>query len=147
MRSTGSASDFMCNAVTFATMPEISGKPVRMQLDTGASCSVLPEKFVVPLTCISQTGRTLKMYSQSTMAVLGTCRVSMRNSKINKRYNVEFVVIKGDYTPLIGSCASQQINLVTVQQENILQVTPDSPADFTPAQSKEEFRDVFKDQG
>ena len=47
----------------------------------------------------------------------------MRNPKNSKKYNVEFVVVKGNYTPLIGSRASQQMNRVTVHQENIQQVT------------------------
>ena len=64
----------------------------------------------------------------------------MRNPRNSKKYNVEFVAVKGKYTPLIGSRASQQINLVTVHQENIQQLT-------TNIQSLtliEEFGDVFK---
>ena len=129
----------------FATM-EIAGKSVRMQIDTGASCNVLPQKFVPSGTNIVQSDRTLKMYSKSTMSVLGTCRVHMRNPKNNKKYNAEFVVVKGNYTPLIGSRASQQMNLVTVQQDNIQQVTVNT-ASLTLDQVKEEFGDVFKGQG
>lgn len=47
----------------------------------------------------------------------------MRNPKNSRKYNVEFVVVKGNYTPLVGSRASQQMNLVTVHQENTQQVT------------------------
>ena len=106
----------------FATM-EIAVENVQMQIDTGASCNVLPRKFVPCGTIIIKSDRTLKMYSKSTMPVLGTCRVRIRNPKNNKKYNAEFVVVKGDHTPLIGSRASQQMNLVTVQQDNIQQVT------------------------
>ena len=129
----------------FATMV-IVGKSVQMQIDTGASCNVLPQKFVPSGTNIIQSDLTLKMYSKSTMPVLGTCRVRMRNPKNNKKYNAEFVVVKGDYTPLIGSRASQQMNLVTVQQDNIQQVTMNT-ASLTLDQVKEEFGDVFKGQG
>lgn len=114
-----------------------------MQIDTGASCNVLPQKFVPPGTNIVESDRTLKTYSKSTMPVLGTCRVSMRNPKNNKKYNAEFVVVKGDYTPLIGSRASQQMNLVTVQQENIQHVTTNT-ASLTLDQAKREFGNVFK---
>ena len=102
----------------FATM-EIAGASIRMQIDTGASCNVLPQKYVPPGTLITETGRTLKMYSKFTLPVLGTCKVSMRNPKKSKKYNVEFVVVKGNYTLLIGPRASQQMNMVTVHQENI----------------------------
>ena len=104
-----------------------------MQSDTGASCNVLPQKFVLSGTNIVESDRTLKLYSKSTMPVLRTCQVSMRNPKNNKKYNVEFVVVKGEHTPLIGSRTSQQMNLVTVQ--------------LTLDQVNDEFRDVFKGQG
>ena len=68
----------------------------------------------------------------------------MRNPKNSKKYNAEFVVVKGNYTPLIGSRASQQMNLVTVHQENIQQVTIQN---LTLNQVIEEFGDVFKGQG
>ena len=124
----------------FATM-EIAGENVRMQINTGASCNVLPQKIVPSGTNIIKSDRTLKMYSRSTMPVLGTCRVRMRNPKNNKKYNAEFVVVKGDYTPLIGSRASQQMNLVTVQQVTM------NTASLTLDQVKEEFGDVLKGQG
>ena len=82
----------------FATM-EIAGENVQMQIETGASCNVLPQKFVSSGTIIIKSDRTLKMYSKSTMPVLGTCRVRIRNPKNNKKYNAEFVVVKGDHTP------------------------------------------------
>jgi len=66
--------------------------------------------------------------------------------KNNKKYNAEFVVVKGDCTPLIGSRASQQMNLVTVQQENIQQVTTNT-ASLTLDQVKREFGNVFKGAG
>ena len=47
---------------------------------------------------------------------------------------------------MIGSCASQQMNLVKVQQDNIQQVTMNT-ASLTLDQVKEEFGDVFKGQG
>lgn len=66
--------------------------------------------------------------------------------RTKKKYNAEFVVVKGDYTPLIGSHASQRMNLVTVQQENIQQVTTNTKS-LALDQVEEEFRDVFKGQG
>ena len=129
----------------FATM-EIAGASIRMQIDTGASCNVLPQKYVPPGTLITETDRTLKMYSKFTLPVLGTCKVSMRNPKKSKKYNVEFVVVKGNYTLLIGFRASQQMNLATVHQENIQKVTTDTEK-LTLTQVIEDFGDVFKGQG
>ena len=67
-----------------ATM-EIAGESVQMQIDTGASCNVLPQEFVPPGTNIAECDRTLKMYSKSIMPVLGTCRVGTRNPKNKKK--------------------------------------------------------------
>ena len=53
--------------------------------------------------------------------------------------------MKGDYTPLIRSHASQRLNLVTVQQENIQQVTTNTES-LALDQVEEEFGDVFKGQ-
>ena len=79
----------------------------------------LPQTFAPSGINIVECDRTLKMYSKSTMPVLRTYRVSVPNPKNKKKYNAEFIVVKGDYIPLIGSRASQRMNLVTVQQENI----------------------------
>ena len=43
----------------FATI-EIAGKSVQMQTDMGASCNVLPQKFVPSGTNIIQSDRTLR---------------------------------------------------------------------------------------
>ena len=45
-----------------------------------------------------------------------------RNPKNKKNYRAELAIIDEDYTPLRGSSAAQQMGLITVQQENILQV-------------------------
>ena len=147
------------NAVTKTIPPkklyaamEIAGKQIQMQIDTGASCNVLPEKYVPPGTPIKETERSLKMYSKSTMAVVGTCKVSMCNPKNQKKYRGEFVVVQGDYTPLLGSRAAQQMNLLTVRHENILQVCsspaiPSGCPNLSQEQIMSEFGDVFKGQG
>ena len=72
----------------FATM-EIAGENFEMQIDMGASCNVLPQKFVPSGTIIIKSDRTLKMYSKSTMPVIGTCRVRIRNPKNNKQQEVQ----------------------------------------------------------
>ena len=85
------------------------------------------------------------------MPVLDTCKLSMRNPKNRKKYKAEFVVVK-DYTPLMGSQASQQMNLIKMQHENILQVYEQSEVSnelpgLTYESIMNEFSDVFKDQG
>lgn len=87
--------------------------------------------ILIPLkTTITRTVHTLKMYSKSIMPELGTCFISLRNPKNRKKYSVEFVVVRGNYHPLLGSRTSQQMGLLKVQPENILQVDnqPEIPA-------------------
>ena len=43
----------------------------------------------------------------------------MRNPRTRKKYNAEFVVVDGNYTPLIGARAVQQMGLLVVQHHNI----------------------------
>ena len=73
----------------FATM-EIAGENVQMQIDTGAYGNVLLQKFV-PSGTIIKSDRTLKMYSKSTMPVLGTCRVRIHLIPKWRLINYSFV--------------------------------------------------------
>lgn len=133
----------------FATM-EIDRRTesVRMQIDTGAPCNVLPQKFVPSGTNIIQSYHTLKMYSKFTLPVLGTCRVRMRNPKNNKMCNAEFVVVKGDYTPLIGSQSRFSANESTVQQDNIQQSHHEHCKSYPGSSERGIWRPcVFKGQG
>ena len=65
---------------------EISDKPILMQVDTGVSCNVIPDKYLPPGTLINETERTLRMYSKYTMAAFGTFKLSMRNPKNRMKY-------------------------------------------------------------
>ena len=65
----------------------------------------------------------LTTYSKARLKVLGITKAQLRNPKNQKKYRVEFVVIKEDYTPLLGSVSAQKMGLITVKQENILHVT------------------------
>ena len=42
----------------------------------------------------------------------------MRNPKTRKKYNAEFVVVDGNYTPLIGARAAQHMGFIVVQHHN-----------------------------
>ena len=123
-----------------------------MQVDTDASFNVIPAKYLPPGTLVNMTDRTVRKYNKSIMPVLGTCKLSMCRSKNRKKYEAEFVVVKGDYTPLIASRASQQMNLIKVQHENILLVyeqleLSNELPDLTCELIMNEFSDVFKGQG
>lgn len=75
----------------------------------------------------------------------------MRNPKNQKKYGVEFVVIKEDYTPVLGSVSAQKMGLITVKHENILNVTEAvDKTDFEGLSLKEinaTYNNVFKGLG
>ena len=101
---------------------EIADELVKMQVDSGASCNVLPQKLLPKDSKIEKSDMKLTTYSKTNLKLLGVAKVSLRNPKNKKKYRVEFAVIDEDYTPLLGSSAAQQMGLITVQKENILQV-------------------------
>ena len=60
------------------------------------------------------------------MPVIGTARVKLVNSKNSKIHCVEFTIVDGDDTPLLGSSMAQQMELLTVQYKNILNTVAES---------------------
>ena len=132
---------------------EIQGKPVRMQIDSGASCNVLPKKYLPGAAEIQKTNNLLTAYNKQQILALGTARVSMRNPRTRKKYNAEFVVVDGNYTPLISARAAQQMSLLVVQHHNIQLVnnnealTTAQSTSLTKEQVLTDFADIFKGLG
>ena len=101
---------------------EIEDVLVKMQVDSGASCNVLPHKFLPKDTVVDTTEVKLTTYSKASLKVLGVAKIQLRNLKNQKKYRVQFVVIDEHYTPLLGSTSAQETGLITIQHENILNV-------------------------
>ena len=145
--------DYTANAVDmskfknkiFAHM-EIANELVKMQVDSGASCNVLPRKFLPRDTEIKKTNLKLTTYSKTNLKVLGVPKISLGNPKNKKKYRAEFAIIDEDYTPLHGSSAAQQMELITVQEENILQVK-ESYQELKMERVTATYRDVFQGLG
>ncbi|PFX23773.1 hypothetical protein AWC38_SpisGene11661 [Stylophora pistillata] len=121
---------------------------VKMQVDPGASCNVLPQKFRPRGTVVDTTEVELTTYSKANLKVQGVAKIQLRNPKNQKKYRVPFVVIDEDYTPLLGATSAQQIGLITVQHENILNVTETVVKSACQGLTMEEvtasYSDVFK---
>ena len=132
-----------------ATM-KIGRKPVKMLVDSGASCNVIPTKYVPAKTTIIPTNNTLVMYSKSSMPAIGTTQLSIQNPKNSKRHLVKFVVVNGDYAPLLGLQTAQEMELLTIQHDNILNFVAESnqPNNSTPSprpSNLEEVMTIFGD--
>ena len=96
----------------------LSDQKITMQIDSGASCNVLPEKFVPPGLKIQVSNQPLTLYSKASLPVVATCTLQIKNLKNDLCYEIPFVVIKGDYIPLLGSQAAQQMHWLTVEYDN-----------------------------
>ena len=69
--------------------------------------------------------------------------MNVKNPANNKRYNVNFVVVREDYMPSLGNNVSQQMKLITVNHENII-----APLVYSIKQTDliSEFSDVFREE-
>ena len=132
---------------------EIQGKTVKMQIDSGASCNVLPKKYLTQGTEVQKTNKLLTAYNKEQIPALGTARVSMRNPRTKKKYNAEFVVVDDNYTPLIGARAAQQMGFIVVKHHNIQLesnnevFTASQSSPLTKEQVLTDFADIFKGLG
>ncbi|PFX25191.1 Retrovirus-related Pol polyprotein [Stylophora pistillata] len=97
----------------------IDKKKINFQIDCGASINIIPGKQAQGHE-IKSTTKTLRMWSGSHVKPIGTARINMHNPKTRKKYSVEFVVIQKDLTLLIGARAAQQMELITVNDENFI---------------------------
>ena len=101
---------------------EINGYRVPFQVDSGASANVIPFKYVCNSE-LNPSDTMLEGWTSTTVKPLGKCRVVLKNCKNNKKYSVEFVVVKENFKPLLGKKASEQMGLIKINYENICNVT------------------------
>lgn len=154
----------------FATML-LNDRHIRFQLDTGATVNVISQNDYSEayakesLLSLETTNATLVMHDKSEEKPLGRKRVRVVNPKNGKKYSVEFVVVKGSCTSLLGAKASQQMGLLSVNRNNILAIETQSAEKvesstslhhnmglrYNAVMSKEsmleEFSDVFAGEG
>ncbi len=143
----------------FASM-DVAGQSVSFQVDTGATCNLIPKSLLPPDTRLLPTTQVLRTYDKSIVKPVGKCQVKMINPKDGSKYKVDFVVLKeAAAMPILGSCAAQSMNLITVQHENILKMVADPSSSVPSMRSsphltvlnvdsvKEEFSEVFSGTG
>ena len=105
----------------FAEMLVNDEQHVTFQVDCGAKVNLISEKYVDPKKLVKKATK-LQMWNKATLMSHAACRLKIRNPKNNKKYSVEFKVVKEDLTPLLGSKACQAMNLITVNDENFNRV-------------------------
>ena len=86
-----------------------------MLIDSGASCNVLPIKYLPKGTVVKKSSHTLKMYSKSTMSAVGQAKIPLVNPKNSKSYLIDFTIVDGNFATLLGLETAQKIKLLVVQ--------------------------------
>ena len=105
---------------------DLGGKVIRMQIDTGAFCNVIPYNSLPANTEIKATNRSLIIYSKSKLNVLGTAMLNIRNPKNNAQYIEEFVVVENGFIPLLGVKTAQKMQFLVIPHQNILQLADEN---------------------
>lgn len=109
----------------------VSNEEVIFQIDTGATCNVLPLKYAKDL---EEYHGTLKMWNDTAVQPAGKCRRRIVNPKTGKKYNVKFIVCDDECQPLLSMSTSQKMGLIKIQEHEFHRVA---------RVSTEEFSDVF----
>ena len=102
-------------------------KKIEFQIDCGASINIINGCHTTR-GHITPSNKTLKMWNGTHLKPLGTTCLKVKNPKTQKKYSVEFVVVPDNLTPLIGARTAQQMELITVHQDNFLTVPPTTEA-------------------
>ena len=112
-------------------------QPVKLQVDCGAEINVISKRYI-PNVMLEESSMTLQMWNNMTTKTIGKTRLIVRNSENNKKYNIEFQVVKEERTPLIGRKAAEDMKLITVNYDNFKQLNSVSEKDIL-----SEFCDVI----
>ena len=101
----------------------INGFPVRIQIDSGATVNVIPKRYIGD-NHVTPTSTVLQMWNKTRVIPVGEAKVELENPANNKRYRVKFIVVNDDsgLAPLLGSKASQRMNIITINTNNLKQV-------------------------
>ena len=131
---------------------KIGGKDVKMLIDSGASCNVLPIKYLPKGTVVEKSSQTLKMHSKSTMSAVGKEKISLVNPNNMESYLIDFTIVDGNFAPLRGLETAQMMKLLVVQTQNILSIREDTSScdaqkpKFTRDTVMSEYSDVFGEE-
>ena len=111
----------------FATL-SVNGKEEKFQLDSGSTVNIMNDETVTrlcgqnSLNELEDTSVTLVMYNHAEVKPLGKKRLKVVNPKNNRRYSIEFLIVSGTCKSILGLRASEHLQLLTVNKQNIFAV-------------------------
>ncbi len=126
-------------------------KSLKLKVDTGARCNVLPKYILESLNICNKIDYTKKVklvsYSANTIDTIGQIHLHCKYN--DKKHDILFQVIDQPFEPLIGLQSSLELNVVTVN--NVDSVLPNlgphkshiSHTDITKAYIGECYKDIF----
>nr|XP_023990507.1 uncharacterized protein K02A2.6-like [Salvelinus alpinus] len=123
---------------------ELAGKPVKMQLDTGASVSLVPERLYkekLKECPLQPASIRLSSYTGDTIPVLGQIQVPVRYE--GKEWTLPLVIVKGEKSALLGRNWLQKIKLNWGEIFSLRKDKPVSQATLT--NMLEKHKELFKD--
>ena len=125
----------------------VGGKAVKFQLDSGAACNLLPLSALPQGTSLQPSGKVLKTYNGATLATHGTAEVTLINLVTQQHHRVPFEALRGHHMPLLGVKAAQDLDLLTVNNNNFKRITSASaqPIPSTKHAILENYATVFAD--
>ena len=112
------------NHDTLSITLEVQSKPLKLKVDTGARCNVLPKHILDSLNICNNMDYTKKVklisYSGDTIDTIGQISLSCKyNGEV---YNLLFQVIDQSFEPIIGLQSSLDLNVVTINNvDSVLQ--------------------------
>ena len=119
----------------------INDKPVRLQIDCGATVCILPKRYLKNLEVRPEIVN-LQMWNKSSVKALGKCKIHVKNPVTNEKFKVDIVIVNEAFTPLLSRNAAQAMGLITVNYGNFKVVNGISTASHSYIHH---FPAVFKD--
>lgn len=137
---------------------QICGHELRFQIDCGATVNVLSVNDYcnicgdAKLQKLRPALTKLVMYNKSETVPLGKVKLPIFNPKTGLSYGLDFMIVKESCAPLLGCPSIQEMNLITVNYENILGVNPETKeferfSKMSWNDIKHEYTDVFTGLG
>ena len=111
----------------------MEGKPSKanlsIQIDSGASVNMLPKKYTGG-NLVTPTSTGLQTWNKTQVMPVDETKIEIENPANNRRYNVKFIIIDDDsgLSLLLGSKASQRMNILTINSHNLERVATDASA-------------------
>ena len=108
---------------------------VSFLVDTGSPINILPHEYTPMGTTLSPYDKKLVAFNGSHITPMGMCRLTIRHADSRKKFSVEFIVVDGASTPIIGLRADEHMRLVKIDEQRVERVANVTLVD--------EFNDVF----